>query len=493
MADMGTLTPEQMLQQQQILRQQKMAEMLMQQGMQQPQGQMISGRYVAPSIFQNLGNLANLYMGQRGVERAEQAQLNLAKQLREQGVQETQRLMNTFGGKPAGSDQVTEMAGPYGMSGAGQNVPMPTATIAGTPATPANPKLAYAEALNMQSPQARALLPFLAAEAFKKPKWEKAEYTDDKGRTRQGVIDVNSPDPISTFQVGGVKPEMSAYERASLNMRGAELNFQGIPVGGAPVNVPTSAPMNAPTGVPMGAPRSNVSVGGVPMGNAPVVPMANAPTKQINNAVPNTQLQYVNNPALSPKANQELAVKFYADAEKNVKNARDSFSVIKDAADIFNTGKPTSGGFQNIGTGVAEFFNIPTQAADADAQLTILGEKLTAQVPRFEGPQSDKDTEAYRAAAGNLGNSNKTISSRMSALKTLIDLNKKYYPQGDWDSIDLAGPVTTKQTFLKGSKSIDPVTFSQGLNAQDKEAFNWARKNPTDPRAAQINQRLGIR
>ena len=100
MADIGTLNPEQMLQQQQILRQQKMAEMLMQQGMQQPQGQMISGRYVAPSIFQNLAGLANVYMGQRGIERAEQSQLDLAKAIREQGKLETQRLMNTFVGRP---------------------------------------------------------------------------------------------------------------------------------------------------------------------------------------------------------------------------------------------------------------------------------------------------------------------------------------------------------------------------------------------------------
>jgi len=82
MADIGTLNPEQMLQQQQILRQQKMAEMLLQQGMQQPQGQMVSGRYVAPSIFQNIAGLANTYMGQRGIERAEQAQVDLAKRLR---------------------------------------------------------------------------------------------------------------------------------------------------------------------------------------------------------------------------------------------------------------------------------------------------------------------------------------------------------------------------------------------------------------------------
>jgi len=87
-ADIGTLTPEQMLQQQQILRQQKMAEMLMQQGMQQPQGQMISGHYVAPSIFQNLAGLANTYVGQRGTEKAEQAQLDLAKAIRAQHTDE---------------------------------------------------------------------------------------------------------------------------------------------------------------------------------------------------------------------------------------------------------------------------------------------------------------------------------------------------------------------------------------------------------------------
>jgi hypothetical protein len=82
--DIGTLTPEQMLQQQQILRQQKMAEMLMQKGMEQPQGQMISGHYVAPSITQNLAGLANVYFGQRGIEKGEQAQLDLAKAIREQ-------------------------------------------------------------------------------------------------------------------------------------------------------------------------------------------------------------------------------------------------------------------------------------------------------------------------------------------------------------------------------------------------------------------------
>jgi hypothetical protein len=82
MADIGTLTGEQANQQQQILRQQKMAEMLLQSGMQQPQSQMVSGHYVAPSFTQNLANLANVYMGQRGIEKAEKAQIDLANKLR---------------------------------------------------------------------------------------------------------------------------------------------------------------------------------------------------------------------------------------------------------------------------------------------------------------------------------------------------------------------------------------------------------------------------
>ena len=139
MADIGTLTPEQMLQQQQILRQQKMAEMLLQKGMEQPQGQMISGHYVRPSIFQNLAGLANTYVGQQGIKEADQAQLDLAKQLRADETSAMTDFMQQKEGRPAVPEKVTELAGPYT-----SNVPMPTATIAGTPAITANPQAAYA-------------------------------------------------------------------------------------------------------------------------------------------------------------------------------------------------------------------------------------------------------------------------------------------------------------------------------------------------------------
>jgi hypothetical protein len=136
--DIGTLTPEQMLQQQQILRQQKMAEMLLQKGMEQPQGQTISGHYVKPSIFQNLAGLANTYVGQRGIEKADQAQIDLAKQLRADETIAMADYMKEKQGTPA-VFQNTELAGPY----AG-NIPMPIAQKEITPAKAPNPQAAYA-------------------------------------------------------------------------------------------------------------------------------------------------------------------------------------------------------------------------------------------------------------------------------------------------------------------------------------------------------------
>ena len=162
MADIGTLTPDQMLEQQKILRQQKMAEMLMQQGMQQPQGQMVSGRYVAPSIFQNLAGLANTYMGQRGIEKAEQAQLDLAKRLR---ADETSAMTDYF------QDLQPKPAQP---APAGYEL-----IDAGTPATPANPRAALANLF--ANPKAS---PRLQNMAFNKLTAEPEAFTLPEGSIR---------------------------------------------------------------------------------------------------------------------------------------------------------------------------------------------------------------------------------------------------------------------------------------------------------------------
>jgi hypothetical protein len=83
-------------QMQNISQQQKLSQMLLQQGMQQPQGQMVSGHYVAPALTQYLAPLFGAYAGSKGMETAEQKQLDLAKAIRSQGDIAAKDVMETY-------------------------------------------------------------------------------------------------------------------------------------------------------------------------------------------------------------------------------------------------------------------------------------------------------------------------------------------------------------------------------------------------------------
>ena len=85
---------------QDVSRQRKLADLLMAQGMQQPQGQMISGHYVAPSFAQQLNPLANILAGQAVGERADVKQTQMAELLRVKGDAAVQDVMQTFKKNP---------------------------------------------------------------------------------------------------------------------------------------------------------------------------------------------------------------------------------------------------------------------------------------------------------------------------------------------------------------------------------------------------------
>jgi len=158
MADIGTLTPEQ-YQQQQLNRQQKMAELLMAQGSQgQPAGQMVSGRYVPNSWAQNLLPVAQMltgaYLGKKGDEES----LKLAEQLRQKQATEAQGIIGALQGTPAtyGADIPTETY----------------ETVKGqmlTPAVAGDANKALSMALQSQTGIGKALIPTLAERAIPKP------------------------------------------------------------------------------------------------------------------------------------------------------------------------------------------------------------------------------------------------------------------------------------------------------------------------------------
>jgi hypothetical protein len=81
---------------QDVSRQRKLADLLMAQGMQQPQGQMISGYYVAPSFTQQINPLANILAGQAVGNRADTKQAQMAEMLRVQGDKAAQEVMQAY-------------------------------------------------------------------------------------------------------------------------------------------------------------------------------------------------------------------------------------------------------------------------------------------------------------------------------------------------------------------------------------------------------------
>lgn len=81
-----------------------------------------------------------------------------------------------------------------------------------------------------------------------------------------------------------------------------------------------------------------------------------------------------------------------------------------------------------IGRGVdiaAGFFGQSTPGAEAIARLKPISDQVLKLVPRFEGPQSDKDTQSYREAAGQLGEPTLPSAVRKAAAKEILEIYKR--------------------------------------------------------------------
>lgn len=74
----------------------------------------------------------------------------------------------------------------------------------------------------------------------------------------------------------------------------------------------------------------------------------------------------------------------------------------------------------------AAFFGKSTEGADAAAQLDTIAGWMTSNVPRMQGPQSDKDVLLYKQMAGDVSNRTLPASRRLAALDALEGLQKKY-------------------------------------------------------------------
>ena len=234
----GNMPPEMMAEQQQLNRQQRMADLLTQQGMQGlPSGSMVSGHFVPTSPFQHLAQIANVAAGQYIGKKGDEQALALAQKLREQYATELNQYQQLRQGTPA-------QAGNMQLSGTNQamgSIEEPMGQYkAPVAAQPANPQAANLMGANAYNP---ALKQYATKQLFETPKWnEITKYNEKTGNTDSYVYDQNSPNPESTMRfVATSKPALTLDQRLSLQDRGINVpNGGSMPVsnqGGGQPNV----------------------------------------------------------------------------------------------------------------------------------------------------------------------------------------------------------------------------------------------------------------
>lgn len=136
---------------------------------------------------------------------------------------------------------------------------------------------------------------------------------------------------------------------------------------------------------------------------------------------------------ITPTAGGEAAVikgKPSATFEKT-KNQREQLqkdlgTTIAELKDITKDGglidQSTGSGLGRARDVTAGFFGQATEGAVAAAKLKPIADLALKMVPRFEGPQSDKDTQSYKEAAGQLADSSLPSKIRKEAGKTVLRL-----------------------------------------------------------------------
>jgi hypothetical protein len=263
-AQAGTLSPEDYAQQQALNRQQRFAEMLLGQN-QQPQGQMVSGRYVPRSFFEMLQPAANMLAGAYIGKQSDTEAAKLAQKLRTQEMSDLEKYQQMNAGMPA---QAGGILGPQGMTtqttadmyGPNMELNAPYKQVAPAATQAPNPQAANLFAASSYSPALRAVGMKKLTES---PKWnEVSKYNEKTGNTETYVYDQNSPNPESTMRyVSTSKPALSPHEQLTLNDSGIGTGRFGggtgggtMPMNTAPVVGGGNVPVN-PAQIPnMGGP-----------------------------------------------------------------------------------------------------------------------------------------------------------------------------------------------------------------------------------------------
>lgn len=116
-------------------------------------------------------------------------------------------------------------------------------------------------------------------------------------------------------------------------------------------------------------------------------------------------------------------------AAGKIETVRSLNTAISNLTDAIKPGglleKSTGSGFGRMVDASAAFVGKATEGAKAAASLAPIADLVLKMVPRFEGPQSDRDTQSYKEAAGQLADSGLPNETRKDAAKVILRLMKE--------------------------------------------------------------------
>lgn len=133
-------------------------------------------------------------------------------------------------------------------------------------------------------------------------------------------------------------------------------------------------------------------------------------------------------------------------------NAKSVIGMIDEADKIIDKATGSSGGAL-IDTAAATVGK-STEGAQAIAKLKVLQAGLMLNMPRMEGPQSDRDVQLYREAAASLGEPNVPRETKKAALQTIRTLQQKYI---DRAAQPFTFPTPGQPAPASGSQNADPL------------------------------------
>ena len=122
------------------------------------------------------------------------------------------------------------------------------------------------------------------------------------------------------------------------------------------------------------------------------------------------------------------------DAQSNIKKpqqARETISLLNQADTLIDK---ATGSYAGAGRDVvAGAFGYATDGAKANAQLKVLQAGLMTNMPRMEGPQSDRDVQLYKEAAGQIGDPTVPNDIKKAAVSAIRIIQEKYASRGQSD------------------------------------------------------------